>query len=98
MLLLASMVLSYSSLLLAPMLLQVFLICCGPTVIGVHDLALVHDVASIHAVAGGSSVVSPAVTGVHALVFTHALASVPAIVGSTVAGVIALGTLQDVGM
>ncbi len=59
MLLLASMVLPYSSLLLAPMLLQVFLICCGPTVIGVHDLALVHAVASTHAFAG--------VIGVHDL-------------------------------
>jgi hypothetical protein len=53
----ASKVFSFS-LLLAPMLMQVFLSVVGPPVTGVHDLALVHDVADIHALADVSSVLS----------------------------------------
>jgi hypothetical protein len=52
-------------LLLAPM--QVFLFVVGPTVTGVHDLALFYDVACIHAVSGFSAVVGPTVTGVRML-------------------------------
>jgi hypothetical protein len=85
-------------LLLAPMLLQVFLICCCPYCYWlIHDLAQFCDVACVHAVADVSSVVSPTVTGVHALVFTHALAGTHAfvsvsafVVGSSVAGIVSL--------
>jgi hypothetical protein len=48
-----------------PCFCRCFLFVVGPTITGVHDLALLHNVACIHAVVASSAVVRPTVTCVY---------------------------------